>query len=124
MARAKDLGFKAQALLAQAQARGQPAPPTLPCARCEARYDMPRPTVDKGRRNIQLQRFELATPAEPFRNPSPPPPHHNNRLESGAWKRLDTSLALVGARRQISPALSKGGLLGLDEPEARSVLLG
>jgi hypothetical protein len=44
----------------------------------------------------------------------------NNRLEPGAWKRLDTSPALAGARRQISPALSKGGLLVLDEPEARS----
>jgi hypothetical protein len=30
---------------------GNRRPPTLPCARCEARYDMPRPTVDKGRRN-------------------------------------------------------------------------
>ena len=40
--------------------------PTLPCARSEGRQDVPRPTADKGRRNIQPSDAELATPAEPF----------------------------------------------------------
>jgi hypothetical protein len=70
----------------------------------------PRPAVDLAPAGLKIG-LEV---------PSPPCSLRNNRLESGAWKRLDSSPGLAGARRQISPALSKGGLLGLDEPEARS----
>ena len=66
-------------------ARGQPA---LPC-----------PAVRPVRRTVGR--------APVHRLPSP---IRHNRLESGAWKRLDTSPALAGARCQLSPALSKGGL--------------
>ena len=87
------------------------------------------PVGRQGRSGINSEASSGFMPHQTLRPPgsrsackSPPPSHpiRNNRLESGAWKRLDTSPALVGARRQLSPALSKGGLLGLDEPEARS----
>jgi hypothetical protein len=42
-----------------------------------------------------------------------------NRLASEVWIRLNVSPGLAGAKCHYPP-LSKGGLLGLDEPEARS----
>jgi hypothetical protein len=53
-------------------------------------------------------------------SPLPCPIRHNplDHDRGSCW----ISLGLSGARRQISPALSKGGLLVLDEPEVRSYL--